>query len=184
MAKEKLSRLQEAVKWASKLHRGQDRDGPAALPYLTHPLEVLCNLRYKGGVTDEDMLVASVLHDVVEECGVEPEEIGRRFGPRVRELVSEVTRAEPSASEIAGMSADEVWQLRADRLLDEIKGMGPEARTLKLADRLSNVGACLKLREGKKRDRYVRQSFLILEVIPRETNPELWDAVREALSGG
>lgn len=178
MSKPKLSRLQEAVKWAAKLHRGQDRDGPSPLPYLTHPLDVMSKLRYVAGLADEDLLCAAALHDVVEESNVDPAEIGKRFGDRVRSLVEAVTRKEPTAAEIAGLSPDEVWQLRSDRMIEEIKAMSLEAKTLKLADRLSNLTEGLKLKEGKKLGRYVQQSFLILEVIPREVNSALWDAIK------
>jgi (p)ppGpp synthase/HD superfamily hydrolase len=181
MPKPKLSRLQEAVKWAAKLHRGQDRDGACPVPYLAHPLEVLGNLRYRGGVTDEDLLCAAVLHDVVEECGVDLADIEKRFGPRVRGLVAEVTRREPTAQESKGMTPEEVWQLRADWMLEDIKRMSPEAKSLKLADRWSNLIASLATREGAKLDRYVQQTFLILEAIPREVNPALWDGVKKVL---
>jgi guanosine-3',5'-bis(diphosphate) 3'-pyrophosphohydrolase len=181
MAKPELSLLQEAVKWAARLHRGQDRDGPYPLPYLTHPMDVLSLVRYKAGVTDEDILCTAALHDVMEMCGVDREDVEKRFGPRVASLVVELTRREPSLEETAGLSKDAVWQLRSDILLEEIRMMSPEARIVKLADRLSNVVEGLATRKGKRLERYRRQSFLILEIVPRETAPALWDGIRQAL---
>jgi GTP diphosphokinase / guanosine-3',5'-bis(diphosphate) 3'-diphosphatase len=126
-------KVQEAIRWAAKLHEGQERDGEDALPYITHPVEVLVNLRYVGGVTDEDLLCAAVLHDTIEECGAEPAEIERKFGPRVRALVEELTRREPSEEETRELSREETWQLRADMLLEEIGRMSPDAQRVKLA---------------------------------------------------
>jgi guanosine-3',5'-bis(diphosphate) 3'-pyrophosphohydrolase len=181
MLKAVISPLHKAVKLAAKLHRGQDREGPDPLPYITHPLQVLSLVRHKAGIKDEDVLCAAVLHDLVEMGGASADEIDKRFGPKVAALVTELTRREPTAEEAAGLSRDELWQLRSDILLDEIRDMSPQAKAIKLADRLSNLEEGLATRKGKKLDRYVRQSFLILEIVPREVSPSLWDGIREAL---
>src|SRR5688500_10578224 len=98
--------VEAAIEFAVKAHRGQYRDGDEPLPYITHPLDVLANLRYTGEITDKDMLCTAVLHDVVEESGVGFGEIEEQFGERVRELVQELTRVEPGPAETAGMDRD------------------------------------------------------------------------------
>jgi len=183
VAKSSLSLLQEAVRFAAKAHRGQDRDGSAALPYFTHPIDVMNRLRYDAGVEDEEILAVGALHDVVEECGVGLDELAVRFGSRVAGLVGELTRSEPTAEEIASLSEAEVVELRSRMLLADIAKMSPEAQLVKLADRASNLNASLKTRSGEKRARYVRQSYLILETIPREVSPVLWDGIQEMLKG-
>lgn len=170
--------LHRAILFAAKRHRDQDRDGEAPPPYITHPIDVVVKLRYVGRIVGEDLLCAGALHDVVEECGVDPGKIGRRFGPRVETLVRQVTREEPSEEQARGMDRDALWTLRSEMLLAEIaQRMEPDAWRIKLADRLSNLQEALSSRTGEKRDRYVRQTRRILEIIPRETNPGLWDAV-------
>jgi (p)ppGpp synthase/HD superfamily hydrolase len=178
MAAKKLTLLHEAVRWATKLHRAQDRDGEFALPYITHPLDVVSLLRYKGEVTDENMLAIAILHDVVEQCGVTVEEVSSRFGSVIGAGVNELTRREPSPASIEGMDADQIWQLRADLLLEEIRGMSFVAKTVKLADRLSNLASARATRSPDRLQRYIQQTYLILEAIPRETCPALWDEVR------
>jgi (p)ppGpp synthase/HD superfamily hydrolase len=175
-------KVQKAIRWAAKRHEGQERDGEYALPYITHPIEVLVNLRYVGGVTDEDLLCGAILHDTIEESGVDPDDIEEKFGRRVRDLVVELTRREPTAEEIEGMSSEEIWQLRADMLLEEIGRMSPAAQRVKLADRLSNLREGIRTKWGEKLVRYLGHSALILETIPREVNPPLWDAIRELLA--
>jgi guanosine-3',5'-bis(diphosphate) 3'-pyrophosphohydrolase len=172
------ARLDDAIDFAAAKHRGQYRDGDVPLPYITHPLDVLANLRYTGEVTDIDMLVTAVLHDVIEECGVEPDEIERRFGRRARELVEELTRYEPTLAETAGMTPDERWELRSKLLLEEIEKMSPTAQAVKLADRLSNLNEARRVKNGKKLERYNRQTGKILKIIPRKANPGLWDALK------
>ena len=173
--------LQKAIRYAAKLHEGQDRDGENALPYITHPIEVLGFLRKIGGVTDEEMLCAAVLHDVIEECGEKPKKLEEKFGKRVRDLVVELSRQEPSPEQIKDLDEAQIWQLRAEMLLEEIGKMGPEAQTIKLADRLSNVLDALRTKEGEKLERYLWQSRRILEIVPREVNPGLWESVKASL---
>lgn len=173
--------LHRASKWAEKLHRGQERDGPSSLPYITHPMDVACKLRYIGGVEDATELCAALLHDVVEECGVEPEKVAKKFGEGVAALVRELTRSEPDDAQRSKLSPEELWELRSSLLLDDIRRMSPVAQRIKLADRLSNLECALATRTGEKLRRYVRQSYLILEAIPRETCPPLWDAIRRLL---
>jgi 5'-deoxynucleotidase YfbR-like HD superfamily hydrolase len=92
-------------------------------------------------------------------------------------LVRELTRSEPSPEEIAGMSKDEIAELRSRTLLDEIKQMGPEAQLVKLADRLSNLTSYVVTRKGKKLDRYLKQSKEVLKIIPRKKAPAIWDEI-------
>jgi len=173
--------LDAAIEFAAKAHRGQVRDGESPLPYITHPVDVLANLRYVGGVTDSDMLCAAILHDVVEESRVTLEEIESRFGKRVRGLVEELTRREPTASEIEGMTKDQIWELRANMLLDEIEKMSPTAQAIKLADRLSNIKEAERVKLGKKLKRYREQTVKILKIVPKKVNPGIWEAIRDIL---
>lgn len=174
-------RLHEAILFAAEMHRGQDRDGDHPLPYLTHPLEVLVNLRYTSDCTDEDLLVVAALHDLIEETEATPASIETRFGLRVRVLVEELTREEPSAERISGLSKDEVWRLRADMLLTEIGIMSSDAQRVKLADRLSNLREAKRTKSAPKLERYVKQTTRILEIIPRSVSPGLWDAIQAEL---
>ncbi len=175
--------LTHAIDFAVAAHRGQYRDGDHPLPYITHPLDVLANLRYTGAVTDSDMLCTAVLHDVVEECGVSFDELELKFGARVRELVQELTRYEPNESERAGLTKDEIWELRSELLLKEISEMSPTAQAIKLADRLSNLSESKRTKLGKKFERYNLQTAKVLKIIPRKVNPGLWDALKKLQEG-
>jgi guanosine-3',5'-bis(diphosphate) 3'-pyrophosphohydrolase len=147
------------------------------MPYVIHPVEVCCILRYQGHVTDETVLAAALLHDTLEETDVDVEDIVKSVGVQVAELVLEVTREEPTEEQIAGMSKDQVYALRTTMLLDEIRSMSDQAKTIKLADRISNLREAMLTRKPPKLRRYIEQSRQMLEVIPREINPMLWDAL-------
>ncbi|MEU9700878.1 HD domain-containing protein [Streptomyces sp. NPDC047981] len=122
-------RLGEAVTFAEEAHGDQKR--PAGEPYLEHLLEVVEILVSGAGVHDEDLLVAAVLHDVVEDTDRTAAEVGKRFGPRVEEWVGWVTKPQPKAGEQAA-------EVR-DRYLLGLRSAPPEVLLLKLADRFSNV---------------------------------------------
>lgn len=171
--------LARALDFCVESHRGQYRDGEAAVPYACHPVEVMLTLRHRCGVTDEVLLCAALLHDTVEDTNVTLAEIEDVFGLNVARLVKEVTRIEPPIT--PGQSKQAHWELRTGLLLKEIGRMSHNARLIKLADRLSNITESERTRSGKKRIRYRSQTIWILQAIPRETHPTLWDAVAQVL---
>jgi len=175
------SKLQRAIEFSVQKHLGQERDGEFPLPYITHPFEVLIALRTLGSETDEDMLCAAILHDVVEESAVTFDELFERFGPRTTTLVDELTRRLPSEAELAGLDREAQWQVRSNKLLAEIRAMSPSAQKIKLADRLANVREAKRTRTSKKLERYYGQTRAILEIIPRAVSTPLWDAIRKEL---
>ena len=63
-------------------HEGQYRSGKSRLPYCSHPLSVALHGLLLG-IREEDVLCCCLLHDVVEDCGVRPEELP--VNERVRE---------------------------------------------------------------------------------------------------
>lgn len=170
--------------WAVELHRGQMREGDGALPYATHPFDVLARLRSVGGVVDEDLWCAAMLHDVVEETDATFADIEKRFGERIAVLVGELTRQEPTEKERAGLDEQQIYDLRNRMLLEGIRKMSPDAMRVKLADRLANMEEATRTRSGKKLERYVRQTKEILAIIPPEVNPALWQAVDAARKAG
>ena len=72
-------RLQRAFRYAAEKHYGQTRK-QSAVPYLSHLMAVASLVLEAGG--DEDMAIAALLHDVVEDCGGMPRlrEIRKQFG--------------------------------------------------------------------------------------------------------
>lgn len=171
-------RLSDAINFACEKHYGSYRDGEAALPYVTHPIDVVNNLRYVGLLVEEDLLIAGALHDVLEETQTSAAEICEHFGPLVSSLVQQVTRFEP---DISGLTKEQAWELRSATLLREIAEMGTEAMTIKLADRLSNLRQAKVTRKPLKLERYKRQTEKILEIIPKTVNLGLWNAIRAEL---
>ena len=77
-----LRRLTKALLFAAEAHRNQRRKGAAQEPYLNHLVEVLDLLVQATDGTDTDMLIAAILHDVVEDTSASYEDVAKKFGAR------------------------------------------------------------------------------------------------------
>jgi hypothetical protein len=78
--------LEDAIILACTAHRRQvDKAGA---PYILHPLRVM------QGVSGDERRIAAVLHDVVEDCGIDPAAIAARFGDAVADAVIALSRQE------------------------------------------------------------------------------------------
>lgn len=89
----KLTETQKALPFARESHEGQLRKGPEGQrePYITHPLQMAAHA-IALGLREDDLLAAILLHDVCEDCGVEPEELP--VNETVQEAVRLVTRVD------------------------------------------------------------------------------------------
>ncbi|MDP2925458.1 MAG: HD domain-containing protein [Nanoarchaeota archaeon] len=88
--KDKIKYEQKAEEFAMKAHKGQYRlDGKTT--YIEHPRNV-ARLLKEAGIKDENILCAAWLHDVVEDCGIEIERIGREFNMEIARIVFALTR--------------------------------------------------------------------------------------------
>lgn len=118
----------KAAQFAADKHRNQKRKGEDASPYINHPLFVALLLSEVGGVTDQEILAAALLHDTVEDTNTTLEEIENIFGNRVCGYVAEVT--------------DDKSLPKAERKLKQIehaKELSEGAALIKNADKISNV---------------------------------------------
>lgn len=128
------ARLQRAFRYAAEKHAGQTRK-QTAVPYLSHLMAVAGLVLEAGG--DEDMAIAALLHDVVEDCGGMPRlrEIRKVFGPRVAKIVEGCTDSfgEPKVE----------WVERKKDYLREVKHADAETRLVSASDKLHNVRTIL-----------------------------------------
>lgn len=123
-----LNNLLHAASFAAQKHQGQKRKGDTGEPYINHPLEVASLLANIGGIDDIDVLMAAVLHDTVEDCGVTADELRVLFGDRVAGMVMEVTDDK---------SLDKPTRKRLQIL--HAPHLSPGAKLIKLADKISNI---------------------------------------------
>ena len=121
--------LLRAISFAAEKHRDHRRKGETAAPYINHPIAVAEQLAAHGMADETELLMAAVLHDVVEDTDATEAELAAAFGLRVAGIVMEVT------------DDKSLPQLKRKELaVDHIAGKSREARLLKLSDLISNVG--------------------------------------------
>ena len=119
--------LKRALDQAAVWHRDQRRKYPGAdVPYVSHLMGVAINLARHG--FDHEVVAAGALHDSMEDCGVEFEELERQFGRRVAELVRHVSEADKTKS----------WEERKAAYLDHFVEKPWDAQAITLADKLDN----------------------------------------------
>lgn len=127
-----MRRLLQAMKFAAEKHANQRRKNPDATPYINHPIEVAEILASVGGIEDEEVLAAAVLHDTVEDTSTTFGEIEGLFGSRIARIVKECT--------------DDRSLEKAERKRLQIvhaPGKSPEAKCVKIADKTCNLASVL-----------------------------------------
>lgn len=117
--------IEEAAAFARQAHAGAVRKG-TNIPYITHPMETAVIVSLMKD--DEEMIAAAMLHDVIEDAGVTPEELEERFGSRVTELVLFETEDKTGT-----------WSERKSATIARLKGASRENKILTLGDKLSNL---------------------------------------------
>lgn len=120
--------LLRALTFAAERHSRQRRKGGDDIPYINHPIDVASILAVGAGMDKQDVLVAAVLHDTVEDTPTTPEEIEELFGPNVAGLVAEMTD-DKSLPKIR----------RKELQIEHAADLTDDAKMLKLADKISNV---------------------------------------------
>ena len=143
-------KLNEGIAFATQCHAGQLRK-LAKTPYILHPLEVAAIISTM--TDDEDIMIAGLLHDTIEDCNVDPWVIREKFGPRVSALVQSETE-----DKLSGRPPAETWKERKEEsllMLRYTKDRG--VKILWLADKLSNIRSFY--REYRKRGDAVWQGL-------------------------
>lgn len=117
-----------ALAFAAGKHRDQRRKDVPASPYINHPIALADVLVNVGGIEDETVIVAAILHDTVEDTETTPEELESRFGSRIRDIVLEVT--------------DDKRLPKAERKrlqIEHAPHLSRAAKLVKLADKICNL---------------------------------------------
>jgi (p)ppGpp synthase/HD superfamily hydrolase len=130
-------------------HKGQTRRGGE--PYSIHPIDVVETLQFMG-ITDEDIICAGYLHDVLEDTKYTPEMIRTNFGDRVLSIVNELTF--PS-----DVNDEDYWK--------KCDAMSSDAKWVKMADIMSNLSTV-----DEKSNHFVTKRINALKIIVKGLNFE------------
>jgi guanosine-3',5'-bis(diphosphate) 3'-pyrophosphohydrolase len=123
-----MNQLIQAIAFAANKHRNQRRKDADASPYINHPIALADVLANEGGVTDETVLIAAILHDTIEDTETTAEELTAIFGETITAIVLEVTddKALPKAE-------------RKRLQIEHAPTISAAAKLVKLADKICNL---------------------------------------------
>jgi GTP pyrophosphokinase len=130
LSREDTALVRKAYRFADEAHLGQLRS--SGEPYITHPIAVAAQCA--DWKLDAQALMAALLHDAIEDCGVSKPELIERFGAPVAELVDGLTKLEKLA-----FNTREENQAESFRKM--LLAMARDVRVIlvKLADRTHNM---------------------------------------------
>ena len=152
--------INKAIYWARKYHGDQKRK--SGEPYYSHPLEVAYMISEHKLKTD--VIVASVLHDIIEDTEVTVGMILDNFGQRIAQMVDRLTRDRPDGS-----------KLSIEEILNNIyKVEDEEVLLIKLFDRFHNLLTINSLPQHKIKTMYDETlvNFLVIAVLFENKNIE------------
>ncbi len=124
-----MSRIEKAMAFARDAHKGQIRKN-SNQPYIIHPIEV-AEIIAEYEINHEDLIIAALLHDVVEDTEHTLEEIQEEFGADVARYVRDVTDLDKSLS----------WKTRKKNKIKHIRAASFDSKLLSAADKISNMRA-------------------------------------------
>lgn len=162
----RLHQTLKALPYARDKHEGQFRKGEGQIPYIIHPLTMCCHALAMG--LDEDGLLAAILlHDVVEDCGVSPEDLP--VDDKVRETVTLLSKDKSHELDEEGY----------DKTYFEAISKHPQAMLVKLLDRCHNLSVMSDGFTKKRMGEYIAHTevwvMLLVDEL-RKTAPELSNA--------
>ncbi|MBO5935601.1 MAG: HD domain-containing protein [Clostridia bacterium] len=137
-----MDKVTRAIEFAARAHDGMIRKKNST-PYILHPLEASVIV---GSMTsDEDIISAALLHDVVEDTPVTIEEIEENFGSRVKELVASETE-----NKREDLPPESTWRIRKEESLEELATCDDIAvLMLWLGDKLSNMRSFYRIHKDE-----------------------------------
>ena len=118
----------DAADFAARVHQTQRRKGKSRRPYIGHCLEVASTLASVGKVDDVNVIIAALLHDVVEDTDITSDQIKEKYGEAVASLVAEVTDDKTLKK-----------KQRKELQVEHAANLSPGAKLIKIADKISNV---------------------------------------------
>jgi len=171
-----ISSILTALRLSADKHRNQRREDVESTPYVNHPIEVADLLWRIGNVRDIRVIVAALLHDIIEDTRTNPGEIASRLGESVLSIVVEVT--------------DDKRLVKSERKrlqIEHAPHLTDEAKQIKLADKICNVRDVAhsppKDWDDQRRRDYLDWTEKVVEGI-RGCNPSLEALYDEVLQDG
>ena len=129
-----LTGLADAFAFAVGAHNNATRKSGTL--YISHPMDVASILLKENAPLE--LVMAGLLHDVVEDTDVDIETISSKYGQQVADYVNAVTEPEELRQPASGNKAH-TWKQRKEHTISVIKSADREIKLLSCADKLANI---------------------------------------------
>lgn len=155
-----MNKTTEAIIFAANAHDGQLRKYSGE-PYIHHPMRV-ASLVNKFAHADQDLYIAAILHDVLEDCDVTVQEIASKFNNRVAKLVLDLTNVSKKEVDENGNMLPRAERKRLDA--ERISKISNEAKLIKLADRLDNIRDLSTSKDRQFAQKYAQETLQLIDI--------------------
>ena len=118
-------KLHNAIIFATMAHKGQLRKG-TNIPYISHPMEVMQILTANG--CSEDVIIAGILHDTLEDTDAKEEDIKNLFGQKILDIIKSETE-----------DKSKTWIERKKHTVEHVKISSKNVQLVCCADKLANI---------------------------------------------
>ena len=169
--------LDDAFKFMKTKHGIQERKTGGY--YFEHPRRVSALvIKFKDSYRIEDLLIAALLHDTLEDTTATYEQIENKFGTMIADIVLELTSDKTMTTTAKN---------KREYLAGKMINMSSYALVIKLCDRLDNISDLSETSE-EFRNRYVSETIYILDEIDKHrdvitiTHHRLIHEIRKELS--
>jgi GTP pyrophosphokinase len=141
LGKEGKETVRKAYRFSDNAHLGQKRQ--SGEPYITHPIAVAAQCAEWR--LDAQALVAALLHDAMEDCGVSKTDLIEQFGPSVADMVDGLTKLDK-------LQFDTKEEGQAESFRKMLLAMAKDVRVIliKLADRSHNMRTMSSMPQSKR----------------------------------
>ncbi|MFT6388319.1 MAG: guanosine-3',5'-bis(diphosphate) 3'-pyrophosphohydrolase [Cellvibrionaceae bacterium] len=145
-----IEKIFEVLEYASELHKDQRRKGNGGSPYVNHLIEVASLLSRVAKVTDQEVIIAAILHDALEDTDAREGDIFDLFGDTVLGYVKHLTD-------------DKTLSLEKRRIaqLKSIENSSSQIQLIKLADHCSNIASLPPSWDRARLESYISWSHSI-----------------------
>lgn len=124
------SLIERAVALAVRAHEGQMRK-EASVPYIVHPVAVALILARHG--FSDTVIAAALVHDVVEDTGVNGDDLRNELGDGVADLVLPITHNDVLP-----------WEEKKRAYIEAVRRAPDEVKAISLADKIANANSLIE----------------------------------------
>jgi len=128
------AKIIEAIAFAADRHKSQTRKGVSKIPYINHPIQV-AKILIDVDETDTDLIIAALLHDVVEDTTFNENEIKEISGVILDKFGENVLLTVMEVSDNKTLPVEERKRLQ----VIHTPALSERARKLKIADKICNI---------------------------------------------